>query len=153
MFSSQTPESLHHDFGAIIQDSHSVRIRGFYHISSALALNGSRIIHVSIQDVSLHQGDLEKFCNGLGNEVETVLLQKIQLLNGTWAGTLEILRGKVLFRGCSGRQRPVTFSMLTGGGFGRGNAWGGSGRPWIFVLAEEYVLKAEAKENPLRMNE
>jgi hypothetical protein len=70
-----------------------------YRIGSVLsATKWPRIRQARISDVSLNQGELEKFCSGLGYRLELISLHSIELLSGSWAGALDMLREKVSFR-------------------------------------------------------
>jgi hypothetical protein len=140
---------------------------GWYRIGSLLgATKWSSIKQARISDVSLDQGELEKFCSGLGYRLELISLYSIELLSGSWAGALYILREKVSSR-CLEMKCRVEFMGLTGGEFGKERKrdvytwWDRMDfnpnrsvreEPLIVMRSQKYVSGVEVEENPLKGN-
>lgn len=159
IFSSESVEDVSLEFSAFHSSNRSYgSAKASYRIGSVLsATNWPHIKRVCIRHVSLNQDDLEKFCNALGDRLETVYLHGIELLSGSWAGALDILRQKVLSR-CLDMKRRVVFLSLTGGEFGKeekretGGFFSYDGdmkEPLIVRLSQNYV-SGELAENPLK---
>ncbi|OBT95245.1 hypothetical protein VE01_07590 [Pseudogymnoascus verrucosus] len=94
---------------------------GLYRIGTILATaNWPRLKRFSISDVSLDPGKLENFFRKLdGSRMERVYLRNVELLDGNWAGALDLLRERVASR-CLDGKCEVEISKLKGGGFGKG---------------------------------
>ncbi|RFU26867.1 hypothetical protein B7463_g9463, partial [Scytalidium lignicola] len=121
------------------------------------AMNWPRIKRVIIVDISLNQGELEEFCNRLGSGLEVIFLYSIQLLSGSWAGALDILREKVSSRYLEMKCK-IHFRELFGGEFGKGTQKKKNRElceflvdkePLIVTLSKQYV-SGEVAENPLK---
>ncbi|KAL5048681.1 hypothetical protein BDW71DRAFT_205375 [Aspergillus fruticulosus] len=125
---------------------------GEYDLSPVLAaVKWPCIRHLSIMSVGVTQAALEALFAGLGCSVERLHLSSFELLEGRWAGALDIIRGKV---------RPhatIYWSSSMGGEFGprkRRNFndlldFTGLETPPIFGEVAKYISGVEMK-NPLR---
>jgi hypothetical protein len=92
---------------------------GWYRIGSVLgAMKRPRIREARISNVLLNQDALEEFYSGLGYRLELISLHTVELMRGSWAGALDILREKVSSR-CLEKKCAIEFTGLTGGGFGK----------------------------------
>jgi hypothetical protein len=136
------------------------RSKASYRIGSVLGTtNWLRVKWAAISSVSLAQGELEQFCNKLGDRLEAIFLRSVQLESGIWAGSLDILCEKVLSR-CLDMKCRVDLRGLTGGEFGKGKetnpldmfSFRASDleEPLIVTLSQKYVSGVEVAENPLR---
>ncbi|KFY42874.1 hypothetical protein V495_04308 [Pseudogymnoascus sp. VKM F-4514 (FW-929)] len=160
ILSSKSIKDVSLEFSAFHSSNRSYSsAKASYHIGSVLsATKWPRIKRVCIRHVSLTQDELETFFfSALGDSLESVYLDGIELLSGSWAGALDILREKVV-SGCLDGKRTVGFLSLTGGQFGEEERRETSGffsydgdvkEPMIVRLAQNYVL-GELAENPLR---
>ncbi|KAH8901272.1 hypothetical protein GQ53DRAFT_835137 [Thozetella sp. PMI_491] len=81
------------------------------------AIDSSCLKRIDISTITIDQDDLESFSKQLGDRMESLRLHCIELQNGSWAGTLDILRERVAAR-CREGRCTVDFSVLLGGGFG-----------------------------------
>ena len=138
-----------------------------YPIGTILAtVNWPRLKEFSISGVSLDQGKLENFFRKLdGARMERVYLSDVELLDGSWAGALDLLRERVASR-CLDGKCEVEFVRLIGGGFGKGiltksrsyKHWSIVEEPYkesdeekLIAQAQSYVLGVRL-QNPLRVN-
>lgn len=92
---------------------------GWYDIGPVLgAVKWPRMRNISILNVSSTQSDLERFCDGLGYSVQSLYFSTINLLDGSWAGFLDMLDEKVGYRCHQPNPRVGMLNSLTGGEFG-----------------------------------
>ncbi|OBT52009.1 hypothetical protein VE04_08604 [Pseudogymnoascus sp. 24MN13] len=163
MLSGQAMEIVNMSFeNFVVNDGDKNEIKGLYHIGTVLAaINWPRIKDLRLSYVSFHQGEVEAFFRGLdGAAMEFVSIHDVELLSGSWAGALDILRGKVAER-CLDGKCEVMFDEFAGGEFGkRGSqkwkrcAWGEEsggdedGETSIFDLTDSYV-SGVGSDNPL----
>ena len=148
-------------------------LEGSYDIGSVFTkMNWPCIKQVTIYGVSLKQGELERFCHGLGYKFELIILCDMELLSGSWAGALEILRENISSR-CLGMKCTVNFSLLAGGEFAilpktvasppwfsessdpswdsdLGTKLSGVEKVSLVTLAQKYVTVVGVAENPLK---
>ncbi|CAI6097427.1 unnamed protein product [Clonostachys chloroleuca] len=125
---------------------------GYYHIGSALSCVKSKDLrHVSINNAALSQHDLEIFCRSLGRRIESLSLNKVDLLDGSWFNALERLRDTLSSR-CLKGLCEVSFSGLSGGEFGdqpedQTSSWPGSisGPLSMVKRAEQFVSGMEER--------
>jgi hypothetical protein len=168
MLSGQRIEDVNLNFHtfSLHDGGRSSDLEGSYRIGAVLATaNWPRIKRLWIRYVSLHQNELEAFCRGLGGgRMDSLNLNGVELLSGSWAGALDLLRERVASR-CRDGKCNVKFGELTGGEFGRKKKkkkkdWGSfmeseeeeeedEEEPLIVVLAQKYV-SGVGMENPLR---
>ncbi|KFY61422.1 hypothetical protein V496_05010 [Pseudogymnoascus sp. VKM F-4515 (FW-2607)] len=158
-------------FGAIIsgQDIEKTNLHfprlniddgGLYCIDTIFAtVNWPRLKELIISYVSLNQGTLENFFRKLdGARVERIYLYDVELLDGSWAGMLDLLRERVASR-CLDGKCEVKFSMLIGGEFEKRILT--KTRSWEIVKEPHEVSKLIAQaqsfvsgvglQNPLRV--
>ncbi|KAI1866370.1 uncharacterized protein JN550_007758 [Neoarthrinium moseri] len=121
-------------------------------------IHTSRLVQLSLSDISMTQNDLETLCRKLGDSMESVTLTDIVLSQGSWANPIEILHHKLSKR-CQDRKCYFTFWSPEGGEFGRKPRGMGRGSGHEFYKlgiplaskCDQYVMGDErVTENPLR---
>ncbi|KAK6068759.1 hypothetical protein SCUP234_11022 [Seiridium cupressi] len=147
----QTDKDDHYHLGAILLGCDSSRLRKFI-----------------LSNMSLNQEELEPFCRRLGDRLEKVWLTALQLREGKWADTLDILREKIAPRYAEGDVN-LYVTALVGGEFGQKAPGKNDAGAWMFwsssqwdelmkdpeiiVQTREYIAGNGTVENPLRGQE
>ncbi|KAJ4329101.1 hypothetical protein N0V84_000460 [Fusarium piperis] len=120
-------------------------------------INWPRVKKVSINSFSLHQEELEHFCDALSSNLEYIGLVSIDLKSGSWVNILHVLRDKMAN---SSRAR-VWMADLRGGELGqkknRNPLLPGFPRIWeledpVMVVRFMNYVKGELDENPAAKN-
>ncbi|KAH8812186.1 hypothetical protein F5884DRAFT_898498 [Xylogone sp. PMI_703] len=150
MLSSQNLKTVRLNLGryTLDEDGGSKRT-GWFHIGSVLAtINWPQIRCVRLQEVSINQDELEKFCNGLGNGLRELSLSGVHLLTGSWVGVLDILREKISSSSLITTCRLI-FQSFSSGEFGMMREGEESYKQnSLIIRSQNYVLGLEI-EDPL----
>jgi hypothetical protein len=104
-------------------------------------INWPRIKRLDISHLSFSQGELEKFCSGLGYKIEDIRLCYINLRSGTWARVLDMLRKRVTKKRLNMACKYL--HELIGGEFGQANRW-------LIQKSQDYINGVRETKNPLR---
>ncbi|KAM0429646.1 hypothetical protein ACHAPT_006251 [Fusarium lateritium] len=104
-----------------------------------------RIRRVRIHNLSFHQEELDRFCNALGPKAENIGFVSINLLDGSWLNTLDILRDKMADSRNKGTCQ-VWMADLRGGELGQRTL----SPEWLLEKVKSFrdYVKGELEENP-----
>lgn len=129
-----------------------------YYIGAVLAtVNWPCLATFVMSGVSLDQGTLENFFRKLdGARMQRLHLYDVELLEGSWAGALDILREKVASRFLDG-ECDVEFQRLGGGGFESGVSsklisWTEDTYEEKLIAQAQSYVSGVILQNPLRVN-
>ncbi|KAJ3500072.1 hypothetical protein NM208_g17229 [Fusarium decemcellulare] len=100
------------------------------------------------------QAELEGLCFGLGRRMRAFTLKSIQLLDGSWAPALQVLRQKLAAR-CTDKTCRASLEDLTGRELTQ-NSWDYDEVDWGFYAIDDELtqevqkyITGEAMENPV----
>ncbi|KFY35238.1 hypothetical protein V494_06091 [Pseudogymnoascus sp. VKM F-4513 (FW-928)] len=118
ILSGQNVEDVDLDFYTFKLNDGTGVLHGLHHIGAVfVTANWPRLKRLRMSHASFHQGELETFCRSLdGDRINRVSLYDVELLSGSWAGAIDILREKLALR-CLDGKCEVRFDGLRGGEF------------------------------------
>lgn len=112
-----------------------------YAIGSVLApVRCPKLRHLSLGRVSLRQQEFEAFIGGIGSQLQSIQINAVKVVDGTWESPLDLLRDKILLaRRTLGADAAIDVCFACMAGEGRRPFNGEELGEWIWVWDWEAV--------------